>query len=1275
MKCFSKILPSILLFLLINMGTSRAQSFNHNWAINLGNLGPGSALVKGSCTDSQNHYYAVGTLSGTVDAMPGSGYFYINSGVNNASKSFFAEYDSSGAMVRSLIFGGTGGKTTLSAIAVEDNGDILLAGNFKDSSFFEPNQPSMVYYSSGSSADGDLFLARYDHNFNLLWIKTFVNTQTFILQKIETDANGNIFTSGNFNNSVDIDPSAGIHNLHSYPANNSYKDIFLAQFSSNGTLNWAKSIGSSVDDELADISVDGNNNVVIGISFEGSSTYIDSVFQYNSLSADYIGIYQFSNSGNLNWQFNNYSNTSGGYIKIFDLKCNNAGEVFFTGSLGGSAYFLYPAILGACGSSVICEYLAKLNSSGVCTRAETAYGSSCVGRTLDLDAVSNVYLGGYFTGTKDFDYSTAVVNLTSTPSTGSNYFISSYDSTGSFRWANKIPTSGIPDLRLSNSEKIWMEGEYTGTVDFDPGTGTNSITVPSNTNFVSTFSSHGSYQNAFAFKGCGSTKDVSTAVSKTINNGVIVAGVFTGEIDLDPGTGASVLTAVGDSSAYLAAYTEAGALSWAKLISGYALVKGIATNDSGYVFITGYFTGQVDFDPLGPAGTLYGNTGFNDIFMAKFDPLGALLWVHKFSSAYDDEGHDINVDANGNIIMTGIFNTLIDFDPSTTGTFNLTTPQSTTNGYVAKYDSNGNFLMAFKMPGTISNQVETDNNNNIIVNGTMKSFGNFNTSGSNGIVYTTGGSNDEDYYIAKYDEQGNYLFAFKIGSLFDDVAGSDIRIDNAGNIFFAGFVSGSGDTIDLDPSPANYPVLGYSGVLAKFTPAGTLEWGFSAGFRAPLGLGLDANGNATVAGSYYGTEDVDPGPGTSILGGPVNSMVMLRYSSMGQYLNGSVYSAGIKVFTTELEVTDSNKVYTSGQFAGNIDFDLAPGNQNLFLNNGTTAQTNGFLLSLTQSNYLAQTPPFAAFNVSANTGCEGLCVNFNDNSLFAPNSWNWSFPGGNPSTSTLQNPGGICYANPGQYNVQLIVSNSLGNDTLLMPDYISVYAVPQVNAGNDISICEGSSVQLNGSGASTYSWSPASSLTGAATANPVATPAVTTTYTLAGANGSCEVIDEVTVTVNPNPPTPGISMVSGELQSSAAFAYQWFYNGFPISGATFQNYFPSQTGNYSVMVYDSLGCYSNSAPYTVTVVGLNHSSMENSAYFLQPNPVIDAAVLSTETEKNNVLIRLTDVSGRRVAEQWINLKKGNNDLPFEFSKLRAGLYYLEIRDAQDFSTIKLLKAN
>ena len=107
--------------------------------------------------------------------------------------------------------------------------------------------------------------------------------------------------------------------------------------------------------------------------------------------------------------------------------------------------------------------------------------------------------------------------------------------------------------------------------------------------------------------------------------------------------------------------------------------------------------------------------------------------------------------------------------------------------------------------------------------------------------------------------------------------------------------------------------------------------------------------------------------------------------------------------------------------------------------------------------------PAANFISSDTALCGGDCVDFvslSSNAIL----WQWSFPGGNPLTSTAQNPLGVCYQNPGTYDVMLIVSNPAGIDTLWLNNFIDV------NPGVVIPVITLNGDTLTSTPAFTYQW-------------------------------------------------------------------------------------------------------------------------------------------------------------------------------------------------------------
>ncbi|MBL4668033.1 MAG: gliding motility-associated C-terminal domain-containing protein, partial [Flavobacteriales bacterium] len=159
------------------------------------------------------------------------------------------------------------------------------------------------------------------------------------------------------------------------------------------------------------------------------------------------------------------------------------------------------------------------------------------------------------------------------------------------------------------------------------------------------------------------------------------------------------------------------------------------------------------------------------------------------------------------------------------------------------------------------------------------------------------------------------------------------------------------------------------------------------------------------------------------------------------------------------------------------------------------------------------TVPTAGYTISDNVICENNCVNFTDQSSGAT-SWAWTFSAGIPSSSADQNPANICFISSGTYNIQQIVTNSNGSDTITST--ILVNATPIVNAGTDVTVDLGDNITLNATGTNgSYTWSPPIWLSCVICVDPILTPTETITYTVTvvDSNG-CSASDDVTVIVD-----------------------------------------------------------------------------------------------------------------------------------------------------------------
>lgn len=229
--------------------------------------------------------------------------------------------------------------------------------------------------------------------------------------------------------------------------------------------------------------------------------------------------------------------------------------------------------------------------------------------------------------------------------------------------------------------------------------------------------------------------------------------------------------------------------------------------------------------------------------------------------------------------------------------------------------------------------------------------------------------------------------------------------------------------------------------------------------------------------------------------------------------------------------------------------------------------------------------------VQSADGCTPLAVIFNG-SLTVPDTsamtWQWNFDNG--ETSYLQNPPAAIYNSWGNYNVNLLVTNSSGcKDTVVTS--VTAFATPIINAGLDTIICIGRSVALTASGAPSLVWSPSTGLSCSNCANPVATPSIPTSYIVTGSTPlGCRNSD--TVLVNLRLPfnitgSPKDSLCMGNsisISATGAATYVWSpatgLNNTIIANPVAS---PRSTITYRVIGTDDRKCFSDTTYVPIIV--------------------------------------------------------------------------------------------
>lgn len=343
--------------------------------------------------------------------------------------------------------------------------------------------------------------------------------------------------------------------------------------------------------------------------------------------------------------------------------------------------------------------------------------------------------------------------------------------------------------------------------------------------------------------------------------------------------------------------------SWAKRFGGSSYEGGYctATDGAGNVYIAGEFKSTtVLFGPY----TLT-NSGGYDIFIAKFDPNGNVLWAKGIGGAADEKGDGICTDASGNVYLTGFFRS-----PSLSfGGYTITNSDSA-DVFVAKYDPSGNALWAKSASGNLNDYghgISCDANNHVYVAGYFKSqtltFGPY--------TLTNDSAGFNDIFLVKFDANGNVLWAHNYGGKYTDDATS-IAIDLNGNIYLTGFFYSAKVIF------GNYSVNksgSYEIFLAKFNSSGTALWAVSAGDTADdraYHVAVDSLGNAYITG-FFNSPSMTIGSDVLIHVDSADIFVA-KYDQNGNALWGRCAGGSSPDEATSIAISANGNVFLSGYF-------------------------------------------------------------------------------------------------------------------------------------------------------------------------------------------------------------------------------------------------------------------------------------------------------------------------------------------------------------------------
>lgn len=850
----------------------------------------------------------------------------------------------------------------------------------------------------------------------------------------------------------------------------------------------------------------------------------------------------------------------------------------------------------------------KYNSSGV-KQWSTRYNNSSANGTdeafdVAVDNSGNVYV----TGTSDGTSGTSAATTIKYNSSGVQQIARRYTGTGGINACYALYVS-------PNAALIYVTGySYQGTSnDF------NIVTIKYNSAITQKW--------VVQYNGAASKYDEARALAVDGTGSVIVAGYSQ--------------TATPGNYDYVAVkYDSLGAQKWVKTYNGtgndYDRINAVKTDALNNVYVTGRSIGT--------------GTNVEDIVTIKYDKSGVAKWTARYngpSSGYD-EGKAIAIDANRNVYITG--------SSGVTGSG---------NDYITlKYDSTGVQQWVTNYNGTgnnadLASAILLDNSGNVFITGASK-----------------GSSSLEDYETIKYCQ-----FAASAGADISICPGNSVSLSASGPGAVA--YSWSPSTGLSNASIAN-PVA---------TPSSTTTYVVSV----TNGSGCVDQDTVVVTVVPLATPAITPnGPTTFCIGKNVKlTSVAATHYKWSTSATDTLQSITVSTSGT-YSVTIKNSIGCSATTSISVTVNPLPlidaglnafvcTNKKIQLN-ATGASTYVWSPGKTLSDSTIVNPQANPFVTTTYTvvgtnsnGCQNkdsvtitaLTVPVvdagKDTAICSMSSVQLKANGANTyvwhlgktlNDSTIYNPKATPSVTTTYTVVGTAVNGCVNTDTVK----ITIDALPIIKSGNDVSACKSKPVQLNVVGGAAYVWHPGNSLNDSTISNPVATPTVTTTYTVTGSSeAGCKNADTITLTVLPIPSVPAITQSLDTLICDTGyFAYQWYYNNVAISGATGPKHTCTVNGNYYLSVSNSDGCSINSPVKVVSSVGIQEKS---SAVFVNvfPNPTMDEITIEMNLLKTeNVKMNLINTSGQVMKSLELKQIQGEHKTSFNLASYANGMYYLQI---------------
>ena len=1024
----------------VNLSTLHGDDFvskidgqgNFQWAKN---FGQGICGVSDLTTDHDGNVLLSGTFNSEVDFDPDTSQVYNLTSGPYLSDAYILKLDAYGDFVWVDQFTGNDGVWSID-LDVSPSNTIYSKLIFRDTVDLDPGTGVYPVPVIGPGNWDNYAFVELNSNGDFIQASNITTTPEYLPDNLVYDFQGNVYCVGNYDEQVDLDPDTGTF----YLPEHGLVDVFLYKLAANDTLQsvfYADNTNPFPGEQINfnDISIgtptsrlwdfgdgvtDTAQNPVHAYPSHGTYTVTllvsDGISFDTLVMEDYIVVqptvpdFEVSETTVLLGDSIHFTDMTTGFPMSWQWdfgdgnlsNLNNTSHIYQDTGTYTVSLVVYD---GYYTDTIVKEHLIKVLDNSGYPEFQDVSTFGGIGMDIKVDNFGNIYTVGYFEDTVDFDPGPGTYQLIANGRY--DFYISKVSPNDSLLWVHSFGSSSTSytdyanALELDDLGNVVFVGNFSDTVDFDPGPGTHYL-YPNGYNdvFVCKLSSQGNFLWAISFG--GSYSDYGNDVAIDEQGNIYITGEFYGYVDFDPSPANNMLLAFG----------------------------------------TNFYA---------DGSTYWGES--RDAYVVKFDPNGTFVWVTRPSVQYanvnpwdnfPNVGKGITIDNNGDLVVTGMIRELHYNYNNLPSPYNYFNTYWTNKLMLSKIDRQGQLIWEQSNTSGLKIEalgIETDYWNNIIVTGKLQESATFDSTNINSTISAV---DNIDGYIAKFSSNGEFDWAKQIGGL-ENNWGASASTDLQGNIYITERYE---ETVDFDfgVGELNRTSNGESDVfITKLDGAGELVWVQSfGGISDDYGqsLTLDEHGNVYTLGQISGTVDFDPGLGSVTSSGGDRTFIHKISQDMGTdfvannteiYLGDTIdfLDASIgEIVSWHWDFGDG----TTDTVQNPIHIYQTPGTYTVTLIASDSSQTD----TVTKTDYIQVDHLEALFSVSDDYITLSETIEFSFQNTGYPTAWHWDF--GDGTTDSVSNPIHT-YQDEGLFTVSLIVTDGIFSDTVIMQDYISVIPI------------------------------------------------------------------------------------------------------------------------------------------------------------------------------------------------------------------------------------------